>query len=133
MQIDKTEFADAIEFVREIVRSAFWQIEYHTRGMVSARNNVKRAEELIERGKFDVDAERADQDGDGDGIFETVTEFACWILDDRVDTLEHHETQLKKAYTELAMVKIMLQRGNYTEINVEEIQKKVVADYDKPK
>lgn len=126
----KDKYSDPIEFVREIVRSVFWGIEYHTRGMATAGNNLKFAEEMIERGKFDADA-YGTEDDDGEVTFENVDEFAGEILHDRKSSVEHHETSLKNAYTELAFVKIMLARGNYTEVDIAEIQKKVIEDYDK--
>jgi hypothetical protein len=124
--------ADPITFIREIVRHVFWQIEYHSRGMVNARKNLKFAEEMIERGKFDADS-CGEEDDDGVMSYENVDEFAGEILHDQKSSAEYHEKQLKNAYAELAFVKIMLQRGNYTEIDTDEIHKKVIANYDKPK
>jgi hypothetical protein len=124
----KEDPKDAIEFVCEVVRSALWKVSYHENELAKAYANLGFAKELMKRGDFDEEAERADVDSEGaDCVFENVTQFACDILDNQIEAVEYHERALKQAHANAALAKIMLARGNYTKIDIAEIEVSIRA------
>jgi hypothetical protein len=124
----KEDPKDAIEFVREVVRSALWKVSYHENELAKAYANLGFAKELMKRGDFEEEAERADVDSDGgESVFENVTQFPCDILDNRTEAVEYHERALKQAHANAAFAKIMLTRGNYTVIDIREIEESIRA------
>jgi hypothetical protein len=124
----KEDPKDAIEFVREVVRSALWKVSYHDKELAKAYANLGFAKQLMKRGDFDEEAERADVDSDGaDSVFENVTQFACDILDNWTEAVEYHERALKQAHANAAFAKIMLARGNYTETDSAKIEESIRA------
>jgi hypothetical protein len=113
---------DPISFVRGIVGNAIWDILYHEEQLAKAHKRLRLATELVKRGSFDLEAERADVDDEDEEIFENVTQFALSILDECKRSVEYHESGLAKAHTGLAMATIMLERGNYAEIDIEQVR-----------
>lgn len=113
---------DPIAFVRKVASDPFWQIAYHEEKLTTAHSKLRLAKELVERCGFDLDAERADEDEDGEAICENVTQFALSILDEAEHSVEWHEEGLAQAHRNAAFAKIMLERGNYTEIDIEQIR-----------
>jgi hypothetical protein len=116
-----------IEFVREIVRRALWSVSYHEEGIKKAYVEFGFAKELIMRGKFDIEAERVEYDENNDPVFKNLTQFALEIYDDKKNNIEHHEINLRNAYRDIAFIKTLLLRGNYTEIDIDQIQKELEA------
>jgi hypothetical protein len=119
-----------IEFVREIVRKALWSISYHEERIPTAFVEFGLAKEMIMRGNFALDADRADCDENGDPACKNVTQFALNIYDDKKANIEHHERGLREAYRDIAFIKTLLVRGNYTEIDVDQMQKELEAKAD---
>ena len=120
----RTKATDPIGYVRAHVEDAFWQVGYHEMELVKARRQLALAQELIERGSFNIDVEPAEDRNDlDDRNFENVDQYAQAILDDAEGSVRHHEEELRAAHNDLALAKIMLGRGNYTEINLDDVQK----------
>ena len=62
---------------------------------------------------------------DGDPIITSVEQLICNFLNDARETVETYEENLRDAHSRVAFTKIMLARGNYTEIDLTEVQKEV--------
>jgi len=122
------DVVDAISFVREIVRLALWETRYHKMALARVYKNAVFAREMMERGKFNKDIERAEGDEDGDATFTSVEQFACHVLDEAEDQIKWHERALIKSHDKVAFAMIMLARGEYSEIDVADIQKQVDKD-----
>jgi hypothetical protein len=119
---------DADEFVREVVRAALWKVSYHEKELPKAYANLGFAKELMKRGDFDEETDVPTLNSEGaDPVFENVAEFACNILNNWTECVEHHERELKQAHANVAFAKIMLARGNYTEIDFAEIEESIRA------
>jgi hypothetical protein len=113
---------DPISFVRDAVATPLWEIFYHQERLTIAHQKLRFANEMIKRGNFNTNAERADVDDDDEDIICNVEQFALSILDDCQQTVEHHERALAQSHTKSAMAQIMLARGNYSEIDIEQIR-----------
>ena len=119
------EATDEIDYVRGIVRDALWNVAYHERELPKAQIKMEYAKTMLKRGSFDLDAERAETNDDGDDNFKNVTQFALGFYDEQVSSVEYHEERLAYAYREVAFAKTMLMRGNYNEIKLADIQKEI--------
>ena len=118
----KDEPTDPISFVRKIVSDAMWGIDYHGEQLAIARKNLRFCEELIRRGDFDTEATRTDADDEDNEDFENVTQFALSLFDDCQSSVKWHEKNLVNAHNGFAMARIMLERGNYTEIDLDQVR-----------
>jgi hypothetical protein len=121
----RQEAKDEIDYVRELLRGVLWHIAYHEHAMPKAQAQLEYAKALLQRANIDPKGERAKNDKDGDPIIRNVAQFALNHYDDTESGLKYHEDGLDKAYRELALVKLLLRRGDYTEIKIEEEQKNV--------
>jgi hypothetical protein len=120
-----TKKDDPIAFVREIVSSAFWSAAYHDRELPLAVKRVAFLREMLRRAGIDEkNIDRGEEDEDGEAFCETVEQYARYILDLALGSVEHHERQIQNEHNNLALMKIMLARGGYTdaEINIAEIE-----------
>jgi hypothetical protein len=128
MTVDR-EPKDAIAFVREIVRSAVWNVVYHKHALPKAYADLNLAKEMARLCGFDEDAaDRARVDDDNeDYIFDNIEEFAGSILCSKENSVKYHEDEVKKSHDKMAFVTILLSRGKYTEIDIAEIEAEVEA------
>jgi len=111
--------------VREIVRDAWWQFRYHEVFFKIKHARLEWTKELIERGGFDVNADRADEDENGDIKATNVQDLVLNALDEIADSVEYHEKGMAIYASNFAFAKSMLVRGKYTEIDIEEIKQEV--------
>lgn len=116
---------DAIDFVREVVRQPIWHIAYHEHQLPKAVAELQRAKALLERAGISLNTERAEPDDDDELHFESLEQFALSFYDEKVGSVKHHEELLQEACRNLGYSKVLLMRGNYTEIDVAEIQQSV--------
>jgi hypothetical protein len=122
----KPEINDTIAFIREVAAHPLWEVSYHEEMLPLAYKKLRFAKEMIERGGFDLDGARAEvtgEDEDANENFENVEQFVLSIYDDAADAVDYHEKSLALAHNHLACAKIMLERGNYTEIDFDEVIK----------
>ena len=112
----------ALDFIRQIIRRACWAVSYHEVRLPIVYRNSKFAQELVGRAGFADLPGDPDYDPDDDN-YENIEAFARHLVNDPQSSIAYHEEQLRKASDNLAMAKIMLARGGYTEaeINVAEI------------
>ena len=123
---------DDVAFIREILQSALWNVRYHEKGLVRAYSDLAFAKEMMKRGDFDesVGAVGYEDDVDvEDAVFDNIEQFAYSFFGDKKHSVEYHEEYLKEAQTKLAFAKIMLARGNYTEIDIEEVTEEVKNEF----
>lgn len=129
-KVKRPQVVDAISFVSDVVRSAYWSVAYHQDALKPAYAKLKWARELALRVEADPDVERADTDEDGEVIrYQNLSQFVMEIVNDAENTLGQHETALVSAHNELAYVLTMLARGNYSEIDIEEVQRQVRSEF----
>jgi hypothetical protein len=121
---------DDVAFIREILQSALWNVRYHEKGLVRAYSDLAFAKEMMKRGDFDESVGAIGYDNDDeDAVFDNVEQFAYSFLGDKKYSVEYHEERLKEAQTKVAFAKIMLARGNYTEIDIEEVTEEVKNEF----
>lgn len=122
------------DLMRKIVRDALWDIRYHEDGLRISRKVAAYAKVLIARGEYpftlaEASEEYEEQEENPDDLIEWVKS----IVGSAVHGVDYHEEELTKAHTVLGVVKTMLLRGDYSDINVDEIAKEVAAKFDEPK
>jgi len=122
------ETTDPIAFVREIMRDALWHIAYHEHELPKAIAELEYAKALMRRANIDMIAERADINDDGDKLAKNITQFALQFYDEKDGDVEHHEERLREAYRNVGFAKTLLMRGNYTEIDLKEIEAEVAEE-----
>ena len=121
---------DDVAFIRDILRSALWDVRYHEGRLPKAYSDLAFAKEMMKRGDFDENKGVVGYENDDDeASFDNIEQFAYSILDHNKGSVEYHEETLKRAQTKLAFAKIMLARGNYTEIDVEEVVEEVKKEF----
>jgi hypothetical protein len=113
-----------IEMMRKLIGKAFWDIAYHEERLavtyaelnfmreMTARLNFKASDDEILKRYSECAADKAPND---------VHEFICSIIAPTIDAPKYHEDELQKVHAELACLKIMMLRGNYTEFTIDEI------------
>lgn len=124
---DDPALKDPIAFVREIVRKVCWDIKYHEEILPKAYARLSLTKELMSKGGFEKD-EGWEEDDEGEPIFENLNQYVTYIVRDREESVEYHEKQIQESYVAFGYIKIMLARGNYTEIDLEEIRKNPKKD-----
>ena len=117
-----------LDYVRELARSHLYYIEYHAERLATIRSNLTFAKELLKRCGIDEDGERLDSEDLDNENFVNVEQFALHVLDSIINSIEYHENALPQEHRNLAFVKIMLARGDYQEIDIDEIEAKRKAD-----
>jgi len=120
------EFTDEVALVREMLRSALWGIDYHEEGLAHAHERVAVGKALMERLGINISAEDAlaryeEEASEDEQDFEGSEDFAIYIYGEVLHGVEWHEGELKQAHELLAAVKMVMQRGNYTEFTIDEV------------
>jgi hypothetical protein len=127
MYLMDENITDAISLVREVARSVMWDIMHTEQSLEQAHKNLECAREMIKRLGLDeqalLDDEQEGDDDDDDA--ETYDEFVRKMIVSRHKSFPYYEANLKRAHNAMAVVKMMLARGKYTEINLAEIQKQL--------
>ena len=115
---------DHIEFVREIARKLFSSQAHHEAELPLRLKKKMLIQGILDRlGIDEKTVEREDYEEDGDIMTATVEQYACYLLDDAIYSIEYHEQGLKKTHRDMALFKIMFARGNYSDkINLDEIE-----------
>jgi hypothetical protein len=122
------------DYVRELVRSALWNIGYHERGLRKLRKVRKSIEEMLQQSGFDLaklDEIETNADELHEGYFDNVEHLAAALLASRDSTLEHHEEGLQNGHRELGLIKTLLARGDY-DVDIATIQEEVDKRLNKP-
>lgn len=111
---------DPLTFVRKAVTSAIGSVMYHEEALLVYQRRVILARDLLKRANVDYDAtERVEDTEDGEDDCTTVEQYVCYLVDNATEMVKYHEKEIRKAYDELALVKIMLARGGYTTAEVD--------------
>jgi len=120
----KPPVTDAISFVSEVLRHAYWEVYYNQDALKKAHAKLKLVRELARQLEIDHEVERAETNDDGDVIrYENLSQFVMEMVDDEQHSLEYHEAGLISAHNKVAYALTMLARGNYTEIDADEVQR----------
>ena len=119
--------------MRELARSAIWDLLYHERELIKAHNVVACAQALLERCGYDFTLRDAiayldDESQEHDPA--NPTEWAKCVIGSAANGTEYHEEQLQKAHKMIAATKALQARCNYPDIKWDEIYKEVEADID---
>lgn len=120
----------AITFVRDLIARKWWSVVYHECQLPKAYAKLRLVRELLTRAGFDEDRLPAmNDDEDESDEMTDLAQMVAAILSDRRGTVAHHEQELRKAHAELALCKIMLARGNYTEIDLDALEADARTEY----
>jgi len=114
-----------VEAMQEIVRKAFWQVHYHERALHTAHKSLAQIKSFFVRCNITVTdyqikkfKESYDEDDLHDGNV-TPELIGAALLESRLDSIQWHEVELKKAHEELASAKALMNRGNFTKAEVD--------------
>ena len=131
----KDEELDDVAVARKLLRDVLWDINYHEEGLTNAHKKYAAAQAMIRRGGYGFTAEEAlnkfNDNENEDDVFDTVDEYACYLIGDMMRYVEYHEKNLRGAHIKLAAVKKLLLRCNYTEFTVAEVLAEVQKDQDR--
>ena len=112
---------DEIEFVRKTISSAFWSVLYHERELARSHAKLKIVKTLLDRAGFDkLDGASALAAYERDDLdeFDSVPVYAQMRLGEAISLLRHHESGLKEAHHDLAMLTAVVRRADYSEEEV---------------
>src|ERR1700682_646433 len=110
-----TKPKDDVEFVREVVRKAFWDIYYHERELVKTYRTVANASAMLVRGNYNFSVEDAlNKYDENDETAETSEEWVKQIVGSAAHSIKYHEQGMSEGHSALAVAKIMIERGKYT-------------------
>jgi hypothetical protein len=121
---------DEVALMRQITRHAAWDVVAEEEQLRAAHKVVASAKALLLRGNYlfslqDAADEYEEQADDPD----TADEWVKSIVGYSLHSVDYHEKSLVRAHAVLAAVKSMLARGNYTEIDLDEISKEMEQRY----
>src|ERR1019366_573710 len=97
------KIVDNISFVRGIVRSALWSVQYNSKQLPKAYADLAFAKELLKRGGFDLEGCELKRDSDGEEIATTVEEFALRIINEKKESVEHYEDALSLSHHKVSL------------------------------
>lgn len=129
------EVNDDVGLMREMARKAIWDILYHEKKMRNTHRNVGFATAVLVRCGCGFSLEDARELYRDDEQEEKLTNPDDWIklkVGSEVDSLAYHETSIAVGHKNLAVIKIMIARGKYTEIDLEKIKKEQEERLNKP-
>jgi len=114
-----------VDAMRELVRSAIWTVLYHEGELCKAHVIAACAEVMRVRGNYPFTMAEALKcyDDDNDNPPKNPEEWAKYTIGEAANGIVWHENALVEAHATLAVTKMMLVRGNYTEIDLDEITK----------
>lgn len=127
-KLPRPKVTDAVSFVSDIVRNAYWEECYQQRALKGAHEKLKWARELARRLEINQGVERAETDENGEVIrYDNLSQFVMEIVDDEESILNSHEACLVSAHNKVAYALTMLARTGF-EIDVEEVQRQVKSE-----
>ena len=122
---------DDIEFMRRTVKSALRSVNYHEKELLLAHKKLSFAKAMIARGDYQISLDEALREYEGsedDKEPKTPIEWVRTILGSAVWSTEYHERELAAAHNEVAIIKTVLLRGKYTEIDLVEMASEVAEE-----
>lgn len=127
-----SKIANDADLMRELVRSAIWDVRYQEEELGKAHKVVACATALLARSNFDFTLHEAvasylDDEQQQDDPDDLIS-WAKVIIGGAANGTVYHEEALQKAHKMIAATKALLARCNYPEINWDEIAKEVEED-----
>jgi hypothetical protein len=121
---------DEVHLMRTMIRKAFWDVLYNEEALKKAHKRLACAKALVARVSypFSLD-EAADAYDDREDDPETPEEWVKSVVGSAVWSVKHHEDDLTAAHSTLAVVKAMLMRGKFVEIDLAEVAKDIEYRY----
>jgi hypothetical protein len=121
---------DELHFMRRLTRDAAWDIIACEERLQAAHKMVACAKALLLRGDYKFTLESvADEYGDDDNEPENAEEWVKHKVAYTFNNVKYWEEKLVTAHAVVAVIKAMLLRGNYTEINFDEIAAEMAKRY----
>lgn len=114
---------DDVSLMREIVRDACWRIAYHESELALAHKKLALMHGLLQRCGLDISERQAKddyEDRNEDDDCATPQELASFLLGDALNTVAHHERELRGAHVKLAAAKALMLRTDI-ELPIDEI------------
>jgi hypothetical protein len=125
MNIRNANIENDADLMRELVRSAIWDVKYHEQALGKAHKVVAGAKALLARSGFNFTLQEAIEAYEEDEMQEDdpddTTSWAKCMIGGAADRPAHHEEELQKAHKMIAVTRILLARCNYPDINLDEI------------
>jgi hypothetical protein len=127
---------DDVEVMRELARETLWRIDYHETRLIMAHKIVSYVKAMLVRGNYEFSFTEACNDADEDDYdynsssvnARSADQWIKCIVSESAAAVTHHEKELTGAMAALGAIKVALKRGNYHEIDLGEIAKKIQAD-----